>query len=79
MRDNMGRPISEGTIYLVSIDMFLEKDYYFKFHYILPDGLAVMNFKHPYDFYVNKEDLLDVISEDMYLELYDYLKQYEKN
>ena len=79
MRDNMSRPIPEGTIYLVSIDMFLEKDYYFKFHYIPEGGLDAMDFRHPYDFYVNKEDLLDVISEDMYLELYEYLEQYEKN
>jgi hypothetical protein len=85
MSDNRYIHIPEGIIYLLGIDMFLEKDmfsekdYYFRFHYILEGGLDVMDFQHPYDFYVNKEDLLDVISEDMYLEIYDYLEQYEKN
>lgn len=79
MQSNRNRHIPEGTIYLVSIDMFLEKDYYFSLHYILPGGLDVMDFQHPYYFDVSKEDLLEVIGEDTYLELYDYLEQYEKN
>jgi hypothetical protein len=85
MSDNRYIHIPEGIIYLICIDMFLEKDmfsekdYYFSFHYILGDGYDTMDFSHPYDFCVNKEDLLDVISEDMYLEIYDYLEQYEKN
>ena len=82
MRDNKGIYIPEGIIYLISIDMFLtssKDDYEFSFHYILEGGLAVMDFSHPYHFSIRKEDLLDVISEDMYLELYDYLEQYDKN
>lgn len=79
MRDNRGIHIPESIIYLISIDMFLEKDYYFSFHYILGDGYDTMDFSHPYNFCVSKEDLLDVISEDIYLELYNYLEQYEKN
>ena len=54
-------------------------DYDFSFHYILGSGYDTMDFSHPYNFCVSKEDLLDVISEDMYLELYDYLEHYEKN
>ncbi len=79
MSDNRYIHIPKGIIYLISIDMFLGKDYYFSFHYILGEGYDTMDFSHPYKFCVSKEDLLDVISEDMYLELYDYLEQYEKN
>ena len=82
MRDNKGIYIPEGIIYLISIDMFLtssKDDYDFSFHYILGSGYDTMDFSHPYNFCVSKEDLLDVISEDMYLELYDYLEHYEKN
>jgi hypothetical protein len=82
MRDNRGIYIPEGIIYLTSIDMFLtssKDDYDFIFHYILGDGYDTMDFSHPYQFSIRKEDLLDVISEDMYLELYDYLEHYEEN
>lgn len=82
MSDNRYIHIPEGIIYLISIDMFLtssKDDYDFSFHYILGAGYDTMDFSHPYHFSIRKEDLLDVISEDMYLELYDYLEQYEKN
>ena len=82
MSNNRGIYIPKGTIYLTNIDMYLtssKDDYYFSFHYLLEGGLAIMDFKQPYNFRIRKEDLLDVISEDLYLELYDYLKQYEKD
>lgn len=79
MQSNRFVHIPEGIIYLISIDMFLEKDYYFSLHYILEGGLYSMDFQHPYYFDVSKEDLLEVIGEDTYLELYDYLEQYEKD
>lgn len=79
MKNNRDIHIPEGTIYLISIGMFYDRDYYFRVDYILEGGLDAMDFQHPYYFYVSKEDLLDVIGEDAYLELYDYLEQYEKN
>ena len=79
MQNNKDIHIPEGIIYLISLGMFYDKDYYFRVDYILEGGLDAMDFQHPYYFYVSKEDLSDVIGEDAYLELYDYLEQYERN
>lgn len=71
--------IPKDTIYINGIDMFKvgtenSDDYRFTIHYLPEIGLTPSNLrKHRY-FYIRKEDLIDIIGEDKYLEIYEYLK-----
>ena len=76
---NRGFDIPKDTIYINGIDMFkigTEKsdDYRFTIHYLPEMGLNASNLRQKRYFYINKEDLIDIIGEDKYLEIYEYLK-----
>ena len=76
---NRGFDIPKGTIYINGINMFkvgTEKsdDYRFTIHYLPEIGLNASNLRHKRYFYISKEDLIDIIGEDKYLEIYEYLK-----
>lgn len=76
--------IPKSTIYISSIDMFKDNtqnldDYYFTLYYLPKDGLTPANFQQRRNFDIFKDDLVDIIGEDKYLEIFDYLKHYEKN
>jgi hypothetical protein len=76
--------IPKGTVYIYSIDMFKDNtqnlaDYYFTLYYLDKDGLNSNNFQQRRNFDIFKDDLIEIIGEDKYLELYDYLERYEKN
>lgn len=49
-------------------------DYYFVLYYLQQDGLTWKNAKRRKYFHIYKEDLIDIIGEDKYLEIYEYLK-----
>ena len=76
---NRGFDIPKGTIYINGINMFkvgTEKsdDYRFIIHYLPEIGLNASNLRQKRYFYISKEDLIDIIGEDKYLEIYEYLK-----
>ena len=74
--------IPKGTIYICAIDMFKDlnlDDYCFTLYYLPKDGLTRANFKQNRNFDIFKDDLIEIIGKDKYLELYDYLEHYEKN
>jgi len=76
--------IPKGTVYICSIDMFKNStqnsdDYCFTLYYLPKVGLTAANFKQPRNFDIFKDDLVEIIGENTYLELYDYLERYEKN
>lgn len=76
--------IPKGTIYISSIDMFKDStqnldDYYFTLYYLPKAGITSTNFKQRRNFDIFKDDLVEIIGEDKYLEIYDYLEHYEKN
>lgn len=76
--------IPKGTIYICAIDMFKDStqnldDYYFTLYYLSKLGLTSANFKQRHNFDIFKDDLVEIIGEDKYLEIYNYVKQYEKN
>ena len=76
---NRGFDIPKDTIYINGINMFkvgTEKsdDYRFTIHYLPEIGLNASNLRHKRYFYISKEDLIDIIGEDKYLEIYEYLK-----
>ena len=71
--------IPKDTIYINGIGMFKDNiqnidDYYFSLYYLHKDGLTSENLKRRRYFHIRKEDLLDIIGEDKYLEIYEYLK-----
>ena len=71
--------IPNDTIYIRAIDMFKDNiqntdDYYFVLYYLHQDGLTWKNAKRRKYFHIYKEDLIDIIGEDKYLEIYEYLK-----
>ena len=70
--------IPEGTIYICAIDMFhggtgYVDDYYFILYYLPKDGLNRANFKQRRNFNIFKDDLIEIIGKDIYLELYKWL------
>ena len=76
---NRGFDIPKDTIYINGIDMFKvgterSDDYRFAIHYLPEIGLNASNLRHKRYFYISKEDLIDIIGEDKYLEIYEYLK-----
>ena len=76
---NRGFDIPKDTIYINGINMFkvgTEKsdDYRFIIHYLPEIGVNASNLRHKRYFYISKEDLIDIIGEDKYLEIYEYLK-----
>lgn len=76
--------IPKDTIYISSIDMFRDSTqnsdgYYFTLYYLPKSGITKTNFKQRRNFDIFKDDLVDIIGEDIYLEIYNYLEQYEKN
>ena len=76
---NRGFDIPKDTIYINGINMFkvgTEKsdDYRFTIHYLPEMGLNASNLRQKRYFYISKEDLIDIIGEDKYLEIYEYLK-----
>ena len=62
----------------MSTDLNLD-DYCFTLYYLPKDGLTRANFKQNRNFDIFKDDLIEIIGKDKYLELYDYLEHYEKN
>lgn len=71
--------IPKDTIYIRAIDMFKDNvqnidDYYFLLYYLHKDGLTSENLKRRRYFHIFKDDLVDIIGEDKYLEIYEYLK-----
>ena len=76
---NRGFDIPKDTIYINGINMFKvgterSDDYRFAIHYLPEIGLNPSNSWHKRYFYIRKEDLIDIIGEDKYLEIYEYLK-----
>ena len=76
---NRGFDIPKGTIYINGINIFKvgterSDDYRFTIHYLPETGLNASNLRHKRYFYISKEDLIDIIGEDKYLEIYEYLK-----
>ena len=76
---NRGFDIPKDTIYINGIDMFKvgtenSDDYRFTIHYLPEIGLIPSNLRQHRYFYIRKEDLIDIIGEDKYLEIYEYLK-----
>ena len=76
---NRGFDIPKDTIYINGINMFKvgtenSDDYRFTIHYLPEIGLIPSNSWHKRYFYIRKEDLIDIIGEDKYLEIYEYLK-----
>ena len=70
----------QDTIYLYYIDLYLDGDkHLFSIHYIPKEGLNSDNMKTRRYFDVYPEDLVDILGEDIYVETYNYLEQYEKN
>ena len=79
---NRGFDIPKDTIYINGIDMFKVgtenlDDYRFTIHYLPEIGLIPSNLRQHRYFYIRKEDLIDIIGEDKYLEIYEYLKKYK--
>ena len=71
--------IPKDNIYINGIDMFNpgtenSDDYHFTIHYLPEIGLNQSNLRQHRYFYIRKEDLIDIIGEDKYLEIYEYLK-----
>ena len=71
--------IPKGTIYIKAIDMFKDNiqnidDYYFSLYYLHKDGLTSENLRRRRYFHIFKDDVVDIIGEDIYLEIYQYLK-----
>ena len=67
--------IPTGTVYIRGIDMFhggtgYVDDYYFILEYLPEDGLTTANFKQRRSFNIFKDDLIEIIGKDIYLELY---------
>lgn len=76
---NRGFGIPKDNIYINGIDMFKagtknSDDYRFTIHYLPEIGLNQSNLRQHRYFYISKEDLIDIIGEDKYLEIYEYLK-----
>ena len=76
---NRGFGIPKDNIYINGIDMFKVgtenlDDYRFTIHYLPEIGLNQSNLRQHRYFYIRKEDLIDIIGEDKYLEIYEYLK-----
>ena len=76
---NRGFDIPKGTIYINGINIFKvgterSDDYRFTIHYLPEIGLNASNLRRKRYFYISKEDLIDIIGEDKYLEIYEYLK-----
>lgn len=76
--------VPKGTIYISAIDMFKDStqnldDYYFTLYYLPKVGLTPANFQQRHNFDIFKDDLIEIIGEDKYLEIYEYLEHYEKN
>ena len=76
---NRGFGIPKDNIYINGIDMFKAgtenpDDYRFTIHYLPEIGLNQSNLRQHRYFYISKEDLIDIIGEDKYLEIYEYLK-----
>ena len=71
---NRGFDIPKDTIYINGINMFKSDDYRFTIHYLPEIGLNSSNLRQKRYFYISKEDLIDIIGEDKYLEMYEYLK-----
>lgn len=74
--------IPKSTIYISSIDMFKDStqnldDYYFTLYFLPKGGITNANFKQRRNFDIFKDDLVDIIGEDKYLEIYDYMKNYK--
>ena len=79
---NRGFGIPKDNIYINGIDMFKvgtenSDDYRFTIHYLPEIGLIPSNLRQHRYFYIHKEDLVDIIGEDIYLEIYEYLKKYK--
>lgn len=69
--------IPKGTIYIYSIDMFKDlnlDDYCFTLYYLDKDGLNSNNFQQRRNFDIFKDDLIEIIGKDKYLEIYNYTK-----
>lgn len=71
--------IPNGPVYIYAIDMFKYKtqnlnDYCFILHYLPGTGLTRKNYEQRMNFYIFKEDLIDIIGEGKYIEIYEYLK-----
>ena len=76
---NRGFGIPKDNIYINGIDMFKagtknSDDYRFTIHYLPEIGLNQSNLRQHRYFYISKEDLINIIGEDKYLEIYEYLK-----
>lgn len=71
---NRGFDIPKDTIYINGINMFKSDDYRFIIHYLPEIGLNASNLRQKRYFYISKEYLIDIIGEDKYLEIYEYLK-----
>lgn len=52
-------------------------DYYFTVYYLPKDGLNMSNFTRRRNFDIFKDDLVEIIGENKYLEIYDYVKNYK--
>jgi len=76
--------IPKGTVYIYAIDMFKDStqhldDYYFTVYYLPKDGLNMSNFTRRRNFDIFKDDLVEIIGENKYLEIFNYIEHYEKN
>lgn len=74
--------IPKGTVYIYAIDMFKDStqhldDYYFIVYYLPKDGLNMSNFTRRRNFDIFKDDLVEIIGENKYLEIYAYVKNYK--
>lgn len=72
--------VPKSTIYIVGIDLYKDKfdqDYYFTVYFIPESGLSKATFKERHWFTIYKDDLIEIIGEDIYLETYDYMKNYK--
>lgn len=80
LRGNKYFVVPKDTIYIISIDLYKDKndqDYYFTLYFLPEDGIDKANFKLRHNFDICKEDLIDIIGEDIYLEIYDYMHNYK--
>lgn len=79
LKDNKFFKYPKDTIYLYYFELsYLDNyKYVFNIHYIPKEGLNNDNLRTRRYFSIYLEDLIDIIGEDIYIEIYDYMQNYK--
>lgn len=80
LRSNKRFAVPKGTIYTVCIELYkdkLDQNYYFTVFYLPESGMDKGTFSGRHWFDIYTDDLVEIIGEDKYLEIYDYMKNYK--